>query len=549
MAKNFTIMPSLFTILVLLFSDHVLLGTAQATDNETRSKISKSNTHLPFQGVNFLGYNTTLTESRHHKPVPSDYFDQSFKMISQAGLNIIRFLVNWESYNKNPSLFMSELATVAGLADKWKLNVIYTNNQFHISSWLDPISGYGFPSILFKNDKNLPYGGGGSSDNETAKLWWTNWYNRSIFDINGNDGWILQAEYLKNIVSAVDDYKSTLGYEILNEPQVYSADQWKKIGNYNTFMTDELRKLTSKIIVFDRQLPSDVGGPIYALPDNMAKMAPKNTTNVIFKATLFGIPTHCSYAEARLNTAARTAQILGIPLWLGEFNVGVTSLFPYADVDQNDVDLFISKFGEVNSWGWSFWMWSFREHPRNVKNYDLIKVTDHDIKTTKYFGFLENAVFEYKRNASLNINGNGKQPIVDNADFRTMKNKSDSRLPSKDTICPTAPIMKIDGTLPETDFFKSTPYNPVAIYIDPLPARVFIEGEAYDSGSGIKKVEIRLKDTSYGNVIPNSDGDWSRWRYMILLTGNSLENELIVRVQDGAGNVKHHTVFFHTMKS
>ena len=99
--------------------------------------------------------------------------------------------------------------------------------------------------------------------------------------------------------------------------------KWKKIGNYNTFIADELRKLTSKVIVFDRQLPSDIGGPIFALPDNMAEMAPRNTSNVVFKATLFGLPTYCSYAEARLNTAGRTAQLLEIPLWLGEFNVGM----------------------------------------------------------------------------------------------------------------------------------------------------------------------------------------------------------------------------------
>ena len=100
-----------------------------------------------------------------------------------------------------------------------------------------------------------------------------------------------------------------MGYEILNEPQVYDKTQWQKIGNYNTYISNELRKLSSKTIVFDRQLPSDIGGPIFALPDNMAKMAPKNTTNSMFKTTLFGLPTHCSYAEDRLSTSARTAQL------------------------------------------------------------------------------------------------------------------------------------------------------------------------------------------------------------------------------------------------
>ena len=104
-------------------------------------------------------------------------------------------------------------------------------------------------------------------------------------------------------MKVVDGHTSTLGYEILNEPVVYSIDQWEKLGKYNTFMTNELRTSLHKAIVFDRQLPSDVGGSINAYPENMMKMAPSNTTNVIFKTTLYGLPTHCSYAESRLNTA------------------------------------------------------------------------------------------------------------------------------------------------------------------------------------------------------------------------------------------------------
>lgn len=87
-------------------------------------------------------------------------------------------------------------------------------------------------------------------------------------------------------------------------------------------MTNELRTVTNKIIVFDRQLP----GSIDAYPENMMKMAPSNTTNVIFKTTLYGLPTHCSYAESRLNTAAKTAQLLEVPIWIGEFNNGQNRL-------------------------------------------------------------------------------------------------------------------------------------------------------------------------------------------------------------------------------
>ena len=103
--------------------------------------------------------------------------------------------------------------------------------------------------------------------------------------------WTLQADFLKKIVSAVDNHKSPPGYEILNEPHVYSIDQWEKVGSYNTFIADQLRKVTQKTIVFDRQDSPDLGGPVGITPENIAKMAPDNKNNVIMKVTLFGVPT------------------------------------------------------------------------------------------------------------------------------------------------------------------------------------------------------------------------------------------------------------------
>ena len=97
----------------------------------------------------------------------------------------------------------------------------------------------------------------------------------------------------------------------MNEPVVYNTDQWQEIGNYNSFITEELRKSTDKLIFFDRQVPSDIGGHIQAYPENMAKMAPRNLTNVVYKSTLYGAPFSCTYAEDRLNTARQHSSNIG----------------------------------------------------------------------------------------------------------------------------------------------------------------------------------------------------------------------------------------------
>ena len=195
-------------------------------------------------------------------------------------------------------------------ADKSGVKVIYSLDQFRTSSWLDPERGYGFPNSLFEGgEKDYPKGGGGGPGDPVAEEWWTDWFNRAVTNAAGVDGWTLQADFLKTIVNAVDSHPSTLGYELLNEPRLYNIDQWEKVGNYNTFLTDELRKVTQKLIVYDRQASPDLVGDIGITPENMAKMAPDNRENVLFKATLFGLPEPGTVFEKRMNYYIRASTV------------------------------------------------------------------------------------------------------------------------------------------------------------------------------------------------------------------------------------------------
>jgi hypothetical protein len=59
-------------------------------------------------GVDMIGYYTALPQSREFKaPLPENYFDDSFKLISQAGMNHIRFVYFWESYVKDHIAIMN----------------------------------------------------------------------------------------------------------------------------------------------------------------------------------------------------------------------------------------------------------------------------------------------------------------------------------------------------------------------------------------------------------------------------------------------------------
>ena len=613
MTNNFIII--LFFILILLLSTFSTMRTSSqaslsSTANTAFANLSNQNHHgngyvVPSRGVNVFGYYTTMPELRNYPQIiiPDAYYEKSFKVISQAGMNTIRYLFTWESYERNPSLFIKELIEVAEAADKWGIKVIYANDQHYISSWLDQKSGYGFPSSLFKNNTgNFPLGGGGASDSPIARKWWTDWYNRSITTIHSNritDGWTLQAEFLNKVVKTLDHYKSTLGYEILNEPIIYSTDQWEKLGSYNTFIASAVRKLTNKIIVFDRQLPSGVGGPIDATPHNMIKMSPRNITNLVFKTTLYGLPTHCSSAEGRLNTAARTAQVLGIPLWIGEFNVGISTDLPVADINQTGVNLFIEKFKELKTWGWSFWLWSFKKPASNVRNYDLANIKGKDIITTRYFDYLKNAILSsgtydddemINRSQKENKQQQQQQEQISGSlttnhpseDISTQKtneghavvaNSTTDKIKSSmhfldkadkdsdtDTICPTAVITQINGTEPNTDYSLSSSIEPVLVHVGSgsgcFPdSKILVKGEAYDTGSGIKDVKIHLDGRPFKLVMQQSQGDWSNWSALVPLNDNNAStstnalcganHRLAVRVTDNAGNVDSTTVLFN----
>ena len=399
--KNILLDIVILSIVIIIFSFFCL----------SDFKIIYSDNQKEFEkiiGVNMKGMYTSLNYERFPSiTIPTDYYDQSFKLIKNIGMNHIRYVLYWEAYENNPSLFLQELENVANIADKWGLKIIYDNHQYHTSSWFDEKRGTGFPSFLF--DKSLyPINSGITTSSNSTELWWTNWWNRNIIDQNNKiDGWNLQANFLKTIVKLLDNYNSTYGYEILNEPQIFSQDQWSKIGKYYKYMTNELRKQTNKTIVLDMTIPIKFQDPAINLTsENMAKMIPQDS-NSIFKISLYGIPNDNNYQEKKLELLLNVSKIAKIPIYVGEWNhvdrekkatisnntTDDTSKInaSKSDLSQEESDFFVNKFNSLKVYGWAFWNWNYVNTP--PQNFNLINVTKSgDILTTKYLYILKNSV-------------------------------------------------------------------------------------------------------------------------------------------------------------
>jgi hypothetical protein len=363
-------------------------------------------TNVLFKGVNMKGlYTSTIHKNLSSIPFPDNYYSDSFKLIKSAGMNHIRYVLYWQAYENDPQSFIEELETVASLADKWGLHVIYDNHQFHTSSWLDPVRGSGFPPSLFKDNMSYPFGSGGSPGNSSANKWWANWWNHTITDNRGFDAWTLQIGFLKKVIETVENHSSTLGYEILNEPQIQSADQWEKIGKYNTIVANELRKITNKTLVFDMSIPVDFHNlKINMTLGNIVKLLPENKNNTVFKISLYGIPTARSYAEQKINLLSELTNITGVPLYIGEWNdvdreerISVEGKTvkeinqEISDLNQTEADIMTKKFKDIGVWGWAFWNWSYL--PDSSPDFNLITVNrSGDMRTTMYFDILKQAV-------------------------------------------------------------------------------------------------------------------------------------------------------------
>jgi hypothetical protein len=63
----------------------------------------------------------------------------------------------------------------------------------------------------------------------TKKDFWNRWWNRKIKTAYDKDGWDAQLSYFADIIKVFNDRKSTFGFEILNEPEVFSLSHYNKI--------------------------------------------------------------------------------------------------------------------------------------------------------------------------------------------------------------------------------------------------------------------------------------------------------------------------------
>ena len=151
-------------------------------------------------------------------------------------------------------------------------------------------------------------------------------------------------------------------------------------------------------------IPVDLKSSIDFNATNLAKMTPNDKTNVIFKFSVYGLPKSGNYQERRLMMFIETGKILGVPIYVGEWNNvdrqpamneegdNIYEISPEtSNITQADISEILKTFDEAKVMGWAFWHWNFRSH--RVDNFNLI-ISDQtgSLQPTKYYDILKDSI-------------------------------------------------------------------------------------------------------------------------------------------------------------
>jgi len=136
------------------------------------------------------------------------------------------------------------------LQQLWKYDIlcIYDNHQWECSSYSD--EGIGFPNSLLIGSFEPHSDPSGRPSRQDLKKFWNGWWDRKFETIRGKDGWDAQLEFLEGVIKRLKDKNSTLGFEILNEPQVFRQVDFRKVGNYHDHIIKNISAITDKTLFF-----------------------------------------------------------------------------------------------------------------------------------------------------------------------------------------------------------------------------------------------------------------------------------------------------------
>lgn len=189
---------------------------------------------------------------------------------------------------------------------------------------------------------------------EALKRFWNEWWDNNLKTNEGKKRWDAQLEYLK---------RSTLGLEILNEPQVFRQEDFKKAGDYHNYIISNLNTITDKKIILCYTNSASLN--VTNLPTEQAKTVPLN--NSARNSIIFDVhPYPPTYLLMEYMEYYKTISSLidNMSIYVGEFNAGIKK---GVIINERQFNEYVKIFNDFSVFGSALWEWSYimdTDHPR-----------------------------------------------------------------------------------------------------------------------------------------------------------------------------------------
>jgi Cellulase (glycosyl hydrolase family 5) len=268
--------------------------------------------------------------------------------LKSLGFNVIRLQLSWSAYVANPVGFVRALQDVVSSANVFGIDVVIANFQNEVDSNLT--LSWGFPSFLTE-----PYGA-----NYTA--FWVAWWSNQVTNVNtGQNGWQEQTQWLQSIAKDLIGYPNVIGYDLLNEPSVYSTQEYSELAAYYNYVASGIRNVSQGAYLIFQPPGGTYGGfGNLCFPDCYEEIAP----NLSFGHLVFSPHVYANTSEA-VNQIDSYGELLSnswnnkISGWIGEWAIAspVSSFNgSWTQVDQNSV-YSLASAAATSKMGWAYYVW------------------------------------------------------------------------------------------------------------------------------------------------------------------------------------------------
>jgi len=203
-------------------------------------------TFVEMRGTNMNTPVLFRNEGSSTTTVSSAFITRMVDGTHDIGLNTWRLNLKMEGWYSNKANFMSHLHDVMEATNNANPRIYVWIDFFQLES--GGTGGVGFPNYYFT----------GYTAGSERQLWWTDFYNDGRLEFCGKVqycAWDDNFAFMKTVIDATKSYPNLVGYEAINEPELWQTSHYQGLGNYHTYIGQKISAETDKVLIFTRGLP------------------------------------------------------------------------------------------------------------------------------------------------------------------------------------------------------------------------------------------------------------------------------------------------------